>query len=50
MVDIVNRADAVLKVDVRGNSRDDIVDRNVLVVELFDDGFDFFLLDRKSVV
>ena len=44
MVDIVDSADAVLQIDIRRNSRNNIVNRNVRVVELFDYGLDYLFV------
>ena len=44
VVDVVDSAYAVLQVDIGRNGRDDVVDGDVLVVKLFDNGLDFLLL------
>ena len=49
VVDIVDRADAVAQVEVGRNRRDDVVHRDVPVIEFIDEGTDDLLLFRRDV-
>ena len=48
MVDIVYRADAVVKVEVQRYRRDDVVYRDMFMVEFVESEFDVLLLLRRE--
>ncbi len=47
VVDLVDGADAVFQIEVGGNGGDDVIHRDALVVELFDEWFNFLLLGGR---